>query len=302
MQEAEKALAAATQACEHEQRDIDDLRQSLATLRGQLEERSRAAATVDRPAAERALEKARAALAAHPGPRSRPTEADLANARQALEMAELGLRELESELHKTQGALEQVGGHVAEEQLELIKQALEQAEEQHRETDKEYRAWRLLLEALQKAENEQASHLGKTLVEPVASRFLALTNARYEGVRLGTDLQTQGVTAAGGTRDTKALSVGTREQLATIFRLSLAERLQCSLLLDDQLVQSDSARMAWFSRLLRGAAASIQMIVLTCRPGDYLAEDEMPRDGGPVFRDNPIGPVRALDLGRIIAG
>jgi uncharacterized protein YhaN len=159
-----------------------------------------------------------------------------------------------------------------------------------------------LLETLQKAENDQASHLGKTLVEPVAARFLALTQARYEGVRLGTDLDTQGVTAAGAARDPKALSVGTREQLATIFRLSLAERLQCSLLLDDQLVQSDSTRMAWFSQLLRSAATSIQMIVLTCRPRDYLEEAEMPHAGGPVFQDNPIGPIRALDLGRIIVG
>ena len=111
----------------------------------------------------------------------------------------------------------------------------------------------------------------------MASRFLALTRARYEGVQLGTDLETQGVTAAGGTRDTKALSVGTREQLATIFRLSLAERLHCSLLLYDQLVQSDPDRLRWFRSALRHTASvGVQIIVLTCRPDDYLEPAESP--------------------------
>jgi hypothetical protein len=92
------------------------------------------------------------------------------------------------------------------------------------------------------------------------------------------------------------LSVGTRDQLSTIFRLSLAEQLQSSVLLDDQLTQSDAERMVWLRNLLRTLATSIQIIVFTCRPGDYLLPDElkMPRDSG----GNSC--VLAIDLARII--
>jgi uncharacterized protein YhaN len=67
------------------------------------------------------------------------------------------------------------------------------------------------------------------------------------------------------------MSVGTREQLSTLYGLSLAEYLQATVVLDDQLVQSDDSRMDWFRSLRNEKSDIFQIVVFTCRPGDYLA-------------------------------
>jgi hypothetical protein len=46
-------------------------------------------------------------------------------------------------------------------------------------------------------------------------------------------------------------------------------------LLDDQLTQSDAQRMAWLRDLIRHLANSIQILVFTCRPADYLLPSEL---------------------------
>jgi uncharacterized protein YhaN len=78
------------------------------------------------------------------------------------------------------------------------------------------------------------------------------------------------VEAAGALRPTGLLSVGTREQLSTLFRLSLAEDPRAAIVLDDQLVQSDVHRMERFRTLLYDKAQAFQIIVMTCRPQDYF--------------------------------
>src|SRR5437867_12866856 len=80
----------------------------------------------------------------------------------------------------------------------------------------------------------------------------------------------EGVVVAGAVRDPERISVGTREQLSTLYRLCLAEYLQTMIVLDDQLVQSDETRMDWFRALLHEKARSFQILVFTCRPADYL--------------------------------
>ena len=71
------------------------------------------------------------------------------------------------------------------------------------------------------------------------------------------------------------LSVGTREQLATLLRLAIAGYLKTALVLDDQLVHSDPERLNWFRDRLRASAVERghQVIVFTCRPSDYLSPD-----------------------------
>jgi len=48
--------------------------------------------------------------------------------------------------------------------------------------------------------------------------------------------------------------------------------------LDDQLAQSDPQRLVWFRDRLRASVRDHehQIIVLTCRPLDYLQPEEMP--------------------------
>lgn len=63
-------------------------------------------------------------------------------------------------------------------------------------------------------------------------------------------------------------------------RLAIAAHLQTALVLDDELVHSDSARLNWFRERLRSSVRQHchQVIVFTCRPGDYLSADAQAED------------------------
>lgn len=112
-------------------------------------------------------------------------------------------------------------------------------------------------------------------------------------MNLGPDLDTPRITAAGAPRDLSALSVGTRDQLSTIFRLTLAEYLKSAVVLDDQLTQTDTLRMAWLRDLIRDVTGRIQVLVFTCRPSDYLLPEEI--------HSAALGSaVRSIDLERAI--
>jgi uncharacterized protein YhaN len=179
-------------------------------------------------------------------------------------------------------------------------EAFELAERQEKEVEEEYETWKLLLEQMREAEVAQASNLGQTLAPTIAGRFQALTGRRYENVQLTAQLGTEGVVVAGAVRTTERMSVGTREQLSTLYRLCLAEYLQTMVVLDDQLVQSDETRMDWFRALLQEKARSFQIVVFTCRPGDYLATTSMVPEGDVFYLDSDDGFVRAVDLGRAV--
>jgi hypothetical protein len=97
---------------------------------------------------------------------------------------------------------------------------------------------------------------------------------------------------SGAVRPTEQISVGTREQLSTLYRLSLAEYLGSTIVLDDQLVQSDDSRMDWFRALLAEKARNFQILVFTCRPGDYLAKGALVPEGSAVHADTDGGFVR----------
>jgi uncharacterized protein YhaN len=161
-------------------------------------------------------------------------------------------------------------------------------------------AWKLLLDQMKEADAAQASNLGQALVPAIAGRFQELTQRRYQTVQLTAQLGTEGVMAAGALRPTSLISVGTREQLSTLYRLSLAEYLSTTIVLDDQLVQSDDNRMDWFRGLLAEKARSFQIVVLTCRPSDYLAATSMVPAGSGFHTDTDNGFIRAIDLERAL--
>ena len=122
-------------------------------------------------------------------------------------------------------------------------------------------------------------------------------------MNLDPDLRLEGLTAAGGERGVHELSVGTREQLATIVRLAIAAQLRTAVLLDDQLVHSDSGRIEWFREQLRNSVREYdhQVIVMTCRRSDYALDDEVlghelkpPTDGPPLTLINVLDVVRRV--------
>jgi DNA repair exonuclease SbcCD ATPase subunit len=212
----------------------------------------------------------------------------------------LELEVVERNIQRAHGALQQVGGAVARERLRDATEAFEMAERQEREVEAEYEAWKLLLEQMKEADAAQASNLGQALAPAIAMRFQALTHQRYQTVELTSQLGTAGIVVAGAVRPTDRISVGTREQLSTLYRLSLAEYLRTVIVLDDQLVQSDDTRMDWFRSMLSEKARSFQIVVFTCRPSDYLASKSRVPKGIAVHTDTDSGFIRAIDLGRVL--
>jgi hypothetical protein len=254
----------------------------------------------DLAAAESKLLEATEAHAALPVPERLVTEEEVTNARNAAATVKLELDGIERDIQRAHGALEQVGGAVARERLRDATEAFELAARQERETEAEYESWRLLLDQMKEADAAQASNLGQALGPAIAGRFQDLTQRRYDSVRLSAQLGTEGVMVSGAVRSAALLSVGTREQLSTLYRLSLAEYLQTAIVLDDQLVQSDDSRMDWFRTLLTDKAHGFQIVVVTSRPADYLPASALVLQGSAIHADMDSGFIRAVDLGRAL--
>jgi hypothetical protein len=265
---------------------------------GRLEELRRSRAQEDFAAAEDAFRAAKDRRAALHLPERPVTADEIAAACEVLEGTRAQLAHVEREIQKAHGALEQVGGGVARERLRDVLEAYELAARQEQEVEIDCEAWRLLLEQLKLADAEQASNLGQVLGPAVAGRFEALTTKRYDGVRLSAALQMEGVVIRGAVRPTARISVGTREQLSTLYRLALAEYLQSAVVLDDQLVQSDDLRMDWFRALLADKAHSFQIVIFTCRPNDYLSAGALVPSGQAIWHDSDGGYTRAIVLER----
>ena len=194
------------------------------------------------------------------------------------------------------GALERVGGAVAGERLKEAKEAFECAVRQEKEIEADYDAWKLLLETMKEADAAQASNLGQALAPAIAKGFQELTQRRYDGMQLTAELGTGGILVAGAVRPLEHISVGTREQLSTLYRLALAEYLRSTIILDDQLVQSDGHRMEWFRALLVEKAQRFQIVVFTCRPADYLDAAAIAGDGEGSHADHDGGLIRSIAL------
>lgn len=267
---------------------------------GRLEALRKQRESQDLQGAETKLREALDRYGALPVPGRVVTETDVTAARNAEAAVKADLERIVSEIHKTHGALEQVGGAVARERLRDAVEAYDLAERHERDIEAEYDAWLLLLQQMKEADAAQASNLGLVLAPAIAEKFEALTQKRYETVRLTAQLGTEGIVVGGAVRATERLSVGTREQLSTLYRLSLAEYLRTTVVLDDQLVQSDDNRMDWFRSLLAEKARAFQIIVFTCRPGDYLEASAILPKGKAVHRDLDGGFVRAIDLARAV--
>jgi hypothetical protein len=251
-------------------------------------------------AAEARLQEAVTSHVALPVPERVVTEEEVGTARNAAAEIKVELDGIEREILEAQGALKQVGGAVARERLRDATEAFELAARQEREIEAEYEAWKLLLEQMKEADAAQASNLGQALGPAIAGRFQELTRRRYENVQLTAQLATEGIMVSGAVRSTEQISVGTREQLSTLYRLSLAEYLGSTIVLDDQLVQSDDNRMDWFRALLAEKARNFQILVFTCRPADYLTKNALVPKGTALHADSDGGFVRAVDLGRAI--
>ena len=267
---------------------LNQTREQRAAQEGALNTLRESAAKLDEKAARAAVAQAEEELRTHPASDPQFTEERLAVAQREVERIRGELVDIDKQIDGQQGALRHVGGDVAKQRAEEAAEQMESAKRREREAELDFGAWAHLREVLREAEQAESSHLGKLLAGPVASRFSALTGGRYGALALGPDLETQGIAVAGDDRDVDLLSVGTKDQLCTILRLTIAEQLKSAIVLDDQLTQSDRSRMYWLRDFLLKTAESIQVIVFTCRPEEYVADGES-------------GPVRqAIDLSGLV--
>lgn len=302
----EAASSARTQL-EIANRGVETAQQSLTTAitshaahTGRLGELRKRRDAEDLSAAELRLQEAQSHYSSLPIPERDVTQDEVDKERNREKAARSDYEANEAEIQRARGRLEQVGGAVARERLRDASEAFELAERQEREIEADYEAWKLLLEHMKAADAAQASNLGQALAPTVAGLFQTLTQQRYQSVQLGSQLNTEGVLVHGAPRPATLLSVGTREQLASLYRLALAEYLQTTVVFDDQLVQSDGNRMDWFRGLLAEKARIFQIIVLTCRPSDYLGTAKPVSDGPNAHTDQADGFIRAVDLERVV--
>jgi hypothetical protein len=255
---------------------LDEARSRSDTARGHIAALRAALAAGDRAGAEARVTAARAVLNRYADDALLPVDALHAAERRELE-ARNAFTRISREVAQAEGALSKVGGAPLREELRREQDAVELAKKQQHELEVDAEAWKLLNETLLEAEKAGTSHLGNSLAGPVSARLVELTGARYNGLRLDQHLRVEGVdVAAVANRDDvlEALSVGTRDQIATLLRLTIAEQLGTAIILDDHLVHADPERLAWFRRLLREAARKTQVIVITCRAEDYLERAE----------------------------
>jgi AAA domain len=293
-------VAQATIAVETAQGRLTTAKTNHASEHGRLIELRKQRDAENLAAAETRLHEATERHAALPIPDRIVTDGEVSAARTTAAGIKLDLERIERDIQRAHGALEQLGGAVARERLRDASEAFELAERQEREIEAAYEAWKLLLDQLKEADAAQASNLGQALVPAIAGRFQELTQQRYETVHLTAQLATEGIVVSGALRPATQISVGTREQLSTLYRLSLAEYLRTVIVLDDQLVQSDDNRMDWFRALLTEKAHSFQIVIFTCRPGDYLLASALVPQGSAVHADSDGGFIRAVDLGRAL--
>jgi DNA repair exonuclease SbcCD ATPase subunit len=292
----ELAVGTTREAQQHQARTV-------AADRARLEELTLALARTDGEKLAEDVRAREAALAALPEPTREVDEDALRHARFAAEEADRLATEARERHLLFVGQLEASEGSVAIERHREAEEAHALALAREHEVEVDFGAWKLLRDALRDAENAEGHHLGEALAPKVAARLAELATqtrapARYAGVRLDAHLRTEGVLAQGQTRDPKLLSVGTREQLALLLRLAVAELLKLPLVLDDHLTHTDPARASWFRQTLRAAAHDTQIVVLTCHPDVYLDDSDRPKERA--FQDRAAGLLRAIDATRVI--
>ena len=269
MQQASALVENADQTIAKLTTQAEDARRDLDRLTGEVATRRELAAGKDLQAAQAAFTELQSRLEALPGSETDVTDAQRTEGDELVKEVTDQRDGVQAELQKAEGALQQVGGHAIQEKLEQADEAVQAIDRREHELDLDYGAWQLLRDTLQEAEAADAVHLGKALVEPITQRMAQLTGGRYGNLVIGPKLETEGIELAGTQRDLGSLSVGTREQLATVLRLTIADALGSTVVLDDQLVQSDASRMDWLRAFMVECADRFQILVFTCHPDEY---------------------------------
>lgn len=186
-----------------------------------------------------------------------------------------------NEVEALSATLNQAIGQIKEqdnlyEDVVRFREELAKAEAEQEQVDKHAFA----IGEVQRAFDEARAKLQRDVVAPlqhlVGQRFGSITSGFYNAVAFDSSLSFNAVHAANLSEGVPVdeISFGTREQLALLTRLCLAELLAEAgerqvVILDDNLVHTDAARMALACRMMEDVADKVQIVVFTCHPERY---------------------------------
>lgn len=201
----------------------------------------------------------------------------LATARRLLAETQDRLRRLDNDVRDREGELRGLGQNGLEDELAAVQGGLQRAERKLAVVEQDAAALRLLYDTLRTAEQEAK----RSFAEPITRRISPYLQTLFPGCELdfaSDTLELRHLRRSGCDEPFSRLSVGTREQLAVLTRLAFAELLSergqpAAVILDDALVYSDRSRLRRMQAELLRAAERLQVLVLTCRPDDYVGLD-----------------------------
>jgi hypothetical protein len=215
-------------------------------------------------------------------------EASIGRLEQAIEERRARLGDLRGSIEGLQARVRLHAGEGFAERLDGARRRMAEAEREHAKCRREVEVLRLLQRTLGEGEREAKERY----LAPVVERIRPYLQALFPDADIALDeaLQITSISrGSAGEEPFEQLSEGTREQIAILVRLALAELLcdrglPAVVVLDDALVFSDDQRMQRMFRVLERAAARLQILVLTCR--ERLFEDL----AGTRLRLEPAGP------------
>ena len=178
------------------------------------------------------------------------------------------LREQELAMERLRARIQALAGNGLDERLASARRRCDELERECAKYRREVEALELLWQVLREAERDSKERY----LAPLVRRIRPYLQALFPGADLEVDesFRITAVARTGGGEPFDRLSEGTREQIAILTRLALAELLAdqgrpAVVVLDDALVFSDDRRIEQMFEILGCAAAKLQIIVLTCR-------------------------------------
>ena len=201
---------------------------------------------------------------------------------ETIQKLEAALTESRGEHERLQSRLDQLIGRIREQKG--LYDRLCQAEEELTRTqnrlsliETEANSARLLWDQFQAARKELERDIVAPLRERLSGRIHSLTQSRYQSVCMQHDFKAESLlTAEGQNAPLVDLSFGTREQLAFLSRLCLAEMLSEKepnlVVFDDNLVHTDPGRLKLACEMLQEAAETCQVLLLSCHPERFEQE------------------------------
>ncbi len=255
---------------------LEQARDGQAQLRRQLAAAEEQAPQADLDeaanAARKTLEQASEALArladGDPGAVLAEVETRIGRLEEAIEQRRNRLGDLRAEIEGLQARVRLHAGEGFAERLERARRRRDEARHEHAKCQREVAVLSLLRKTLAEAERDAKERY----LAPVAERIRPYLQALFPDAEIVLDeaLRITSLRRDAGEEAFEQLSEGTREQIAILVRLALAELLcdqgkPAVVVLDDALVFSDDERMQRMFAILERAAQRLQIVVLTCR-------------------------------------